>query len=50
MFCFVVFALLSVVSSKSIFNESLAYVNLSNDLVQAVKKVGLKEANTERKK
>uniref|UniRef100_A0A915J2X8 HAT C-terminal dimerisation domain-containing protein n=1 Tax=Romanomermis culicivorax TaxID=13658 RepID=A0A915J2X8_ROMCU len=50
MFCFVVCALLSVVSSKSIFDESLAYVNLSDDLVQAVEKVGIKEANTERKK
>uniref|UniRef100_A0A915HKJ1 Uncharacterized protein n=1 Tax=Romanomermis culicivorax TaxID=13658 RepID=A0A915HKJ1_ROMCU len=50
MFCFVVFALLSIVSSKSIFHESLAYVDLSDDLVQAVEKVGIEEGNTERKK
>uniref|UniRef100_A0A915KX86 Uncharacterized protein n=1 Tax=Romanomermis culicivorax TaxID=13658 RepID=A0A915KX86_ROMCU len=49
MFCFVVFALLSVVSSKSIFDESLAYIDLSGDLVQAVEKVGVEEANTGRK-
>uniref|UniRef100_A0A915J001 DUF659 domain-containing protein n=1 Tax=Romanomermis culicivorax TaxID=13658 RepID=A0A915J001_ROMCU len=40
-FCFVVFAPLSVVSSKSIFDESLAYVELSDDLVQALEKITL---------
>uniref|UniRef100_A0A915JJZ1 Uncharacterized protein n=1 Tax=Romanomermis culicivorax TaxID=13658 RepID=A0A915JJZ1_ROMCU len=50
MFCFIVFTVLSIASSKSIFDESLAYVELSDNLVQAVEKVGVEEANTERKK
>uniref|UniRef100_A0A915JE67 Uncharacterized protein n=1 Tax=Romanomermis culicivorax TaxID=13658 RepID=A0A915JE67_ROMCU len=49
-FCSIVFTVLSIASSKSIFDRSLAYVEFSDDLVQAVEKVGVEEANTKRKK
>uniref|UniRef100_A0A915KK47 Uncharacterized protein n=1 Tax=Romanomermis culicivorax TaxID=13658 RepID=A0A915KK47_ROMCU len=40
----------TVASSKSIFDKSLAYVDLSDNLVKGIEKVGGQEANTGTKK